>query len=256
MTKQLMTIVSKATIAKDTIEMKLSIDPAVARIAQPGQFLHINVSEGYGHLLRRPISIADVNLQEASITIIFKVIGSGTDALQKRGIGQEIDALVPCGTSYPIESLALNKALLIGGGIGVPPLYFLAKKLKEQGVEVTAVIGFQSKDHVFYEQQFKEIGTVHVVTDDGSYGHKGYVTNVIDEQAIDFDYFFSCGPTGMLKAVSHKLQDYHGYISIEQRMGCGIGACYACVVPSTTEPGFKKICKDGPVFKANEVVLS
>ncbi|MCT2538032.1 dihydroorotate dehydrogenase electron transfer subunit [Aquibacillus koreensis] len=252
--KEWMTIVAKEQIAKDTIEMTLS-GSAVIDTAEPGQFVHINVGTNNTNLLRRPISIADVNKKEQTITIIFKIIGTGTDQLSKYTVGQELDVLVPCGQGYPISKVTMKKALVIGGGIGVPPLYYLAKQLQQKGIEVTAVIGFQSEEHVFYESKFSEIGSCHVVTDDGSYGFKGYVTDVLDQVDIAYDYYFSCGPTGMLKAVSKKLEDKKGYISIEQRMGCGIGACYACVVPTSEPNGFKKICKDGPVFEAKEVVL-
>nr|WP_204499815.1 dihydroorotate dehydrogenase electron transfer subunit [Aquibacillus albus] len=250
----MMTIIDKKTIAKDTIEMRLA-GGAIVRTIEPGQFVHINVGNQGSHMLRRPISIADINESDESITIIFKVIGSGTEDLQSYQIGQELDVLLPCGSGYPIKEINVKKALLVGGGIGVPPLYYLGKKLKENGVEVESVIGFQTKSSVFYEQQFAELGACHVVTDDGSYGWKGYVTDVIDQ--LDFDYYFSCGPTGMLRAVSNKLENHKGFISIEQRMGCGIGACYACVVPTNDDEknGFKKICKDGPVFRANEVVI-
>nr|WP_255639803.1 dihydroorotate dehydrogenase electron transfer subunit [Aquibacillus saliphilus] len=251
----MMTIVAKDDIAKDTIEMKL-LGSVNLNSAEPGQFVHINVGNSTSNMLRRPISIADVNKDQQTITIIFKVIGSGTDQLRKCVIGDDLDVLVPCGKGYPIDNLPATRALLIGGGIGVPPLYYLAKQLHEKGVEVTSILGFQTKDNVFYHSEFEEFGSCHIVTDDGSYGFKGYVTDVLDNENIDFDYFFSCGPTGMLKAVSNKLEHKKGYISIEQRMGCGIGACYACVVPTNDQSGgFKKICKDGPVFRVNEVVL-
>lgn len=253
--KLFLKVASKQTIAKDTVEMTLAGVRDVSSI-EPGQFVHINVGEDSNHMLRRPISIADVDSTTGSITIIFKIIGSGTDLLSKVTVGEELDVLVPCGTGYPIDETPVRSALLIGGGIGVPPLYYLAKQLKSKGVQVTSIIGFQTKDAVFYESQFSELGDCYVVTDDGSYGDKGYVTNVIDNYEIDYDYYFSCGPTGMLRAVSNKLKDQNGFISIEQRMGCGIGACYACVVPTNDNTnGFKKICKDGPVFRANEVVI-
>nr|WP_240795425.1 dihydroorotate dehydrogenase electron transfer subunit [Aquibacillus halophilus] len=250
-----MTIVKKEQIAKDTIEMQIC-GTSIVSSAEPGQFVHINVGDGNSNLLRRPISIADVNKGEQMITIIFKVIGSGTDQLSRCIVGEELDVLVPCGKGYPIKSLSITKALLIGGGIGVPPLYYLAKQLQEKGVEVTSILGFQTKENVFYQSEFEQFGPCHIVTDDGSYGFKGYVTDLLDKESVEFDYFFSCGPTGMLKAVSKRLENHKGYVSIEQRMGCGIGACYACVVPTCDESnGFKKICKDGPVFRVNEVVL-
>ncbi|WP_186577695.1 dihydroorotate dehydrogenase electron transfer subunit [Aquibacillus kalidii] len=255
MNKTSVTIISKKIIAKETIELTFHAEGYVNQIS-PGQFIHINVGNGSSNLLRRPISIADVDVDSQIVTIIFKIVGVGTDQLSRTEVGDKLDILLPCGSGYPINQLELDRALIIGGGIGVPPLYYLAKQLNKQGVAVTAVIGFQSKDYVFYESKFKELGNCHVVTDDGSYGFKGFVTDLLNDTPIDYDYFFSCGPTGMLKAVSTQLKNRNGYISIEQRMGCGVGACYACVVPTNDGTnGFKKICKDGPVFQANEVVL-
>ncbi|QDP40115.1 dihydroorotate dehydrogenase electron transfer subunit [Radiobacillus deserti] len=253
MINQMMTVVQKRTIAKDTVEMVLQ--GSTISFVEPGQFVHIRIGTGFSHMLRRPISIANVDGQEQTITVIFKVIGQGTEELQNVSIGSSLDVLLGCGTSYPVQGLELRRALLIGGGIGVPPLYYLAKELRKKGVQVTSILGFQSKENVFYEEEFKNLGACHIVTDDGSYGWHGNVNTVIDSEQIPFDYFFSCGPLGMLRAVSTKLIGQPGYISIEERMGCGIGACYACVVPAKDGKGFRKICKDGPVFPAGEVVL-
>ncbi|MFP7494153.1 dihydroorotate dehydrogenase electron transfer subunit [Terribacillus saccharophilus] len=249
-------IISKKTIAKDTVEMTFKGKMAQENIL-PGQFLHLLVGEGSQHMLRRPISIASVDKQQSTITIIFKLLGEGTNTLAKANPGDQLDALGPCGQGYPIQDLQLEKALLVGGGIGVPPLYYLAQCLREKGVEVTMVAGFQNKEQVFYEEAFRNLGNYHLATDDGSAGEKGFVTDIIARDQIEFDEYFTCGPTGMLKAVSTQLTDKQGFISIEQRMGCGIGACFACVVPAPeSESGYKKICKDGPVFRAKEVVLS
>lgn len=253
--KELLTVVTKQWIAKDTVEMKLKGSESVGQ-AKPGQFVHIKIGNHSTNLLRRPISIADVDHNTQVVTIIFKVIGSGTDQLSDCTVGESLDVLVPCGTSYPIEDLSIKKALLVGGGIGVPPLYYLGKKLREKGIKVTSILGFQTGDNVFYESEFAALGETIIVTDDGTKGQQGFVTDVLENLETPFDKYFSCGPTGMLKAVSKKLEDRSGYISIEQRMGCGVGACYACVVPiNDGTNGFKKICKDGPVFRANEVVL-
>ncbi|WP_138414957.1 dihydroorotate dehydrogenase electron transfer subunit [Aquibacillus sediminis] len=255
MKKKIVEVTKVETIAQDTIEMTLAA-PGITTGIQPGQFVHINVGSNSSHLLRRPISIADVDLMEQTVTIIFKVVGSGTAQLGQYKVGERLEVLLPCGTGYPIDSINMSKALLIGGGIGVPPLYYLGKKLADQGIEVISILGFQSSSNVFYESKFNQLGDCHVVTDDGTYGYKGYVTDVVDQLSLKYDYYFSCGPTGMLQAVTNKLAYQDGYISIEQRMGCGIGACYACVVPTNDGTnGFKKICKDGPVFRANEVVL-
>ncbi|MDC3412859.1 dihydroorotate dehydrogenase electron transfer subunit [Aquibacillus sp. 3ASR75-11] len=246
-------LADKRKIAKDTYEMELTVEEMNV-IPTPGQFAHIRIGNGSAHMLRRPISIADVDPIQNTLTIIFKVIGGGTNELSHCQVGDELDVLIGCGQGYPVEDLAIQKALLIGGGIGVPPLYYLAKRLREQGIEVTSILGFQTKEHVFYEKEFSLLGGVQIVTNDGSYGHKGFVTDVVPPVS-DFGSYFTCGPTGMLKAVTHQLKGQKGYISIEERMGCGIGACYACVVPIADGEGFRKICKDGPVFKAEEVVL-
>ncbi|WP_257001026.1 dihydroorotate dehydrogenase electron transfer subunit [Terribacillus saccharophilus] len=249
-------IISRETIAKDTVEMTFKGKMAQENIL-PGQFLHLLVGEGSNHMLRRPISIAGVDKQESTITIIFKLLGEGTNSLSKAEPGDQLDALGPCGQGYPVDELQMEHALLVGGGIGVPPLYYLAQRLYEKGIQVTMVAGFQNKEQVFYEEAFRSLGDYYLATDDGSAGEKGFVTDIINKEAFHFDQFFTCGPTGMLKAVSTQLANEEGFISIEQRMGCGIGACFACVVPAPdSESGYKKICKDGPVFRSKEVVLA
>lgn len=242
--------VSKITpIATDTIELVLN-NAEVAQLAIPGQFLHIAVP---GHTLRRPISIANVNGD--TVTILFKTIGSGTKALASINEGDVLDVLGPNGNGFPIDTIKPSIVLLIGGGIGVPPLYYLAKTLKRKGCQVISVLGFQTKDYVFYEKQFKAIGKTYIVTDDGSYGHKGLVTDVLDDITEPFETYFSCGPLPMLKAVRDYLSETPGYLSLEERMGCGIGACYACVIPTNDKNGYKKICQQGPVFKSEVVKL-
>ncbi|SDQ62326.1 dihydroorotate dehydrogenase electron transfer subunit [Virgibacillus salinus] len=236
-------------IALDTFEMTL-VNKYVAKTAIPGQFLHLLVD---GHTLRRPISIANVDRNNNEITILFKIVGDGTKQLAAYKPGMSIDALGPSGNGFSYEG-KLNSVLLVGGGIGIPPLYNLGKTLKKKGIKVTAVLGFQSKEHVFYEANFRELGKTYVVTNDGTYGYRGFVTSVMD-QIEDFDTYYSCGPIPMLKAVTKQLQDHSGYISLEERMGCGVGACFACVIPTDSHGGYKKICKDGPVFAADEVVL-
>ncbi len=239
-------------IAEDTFEVV--VQSPLAKELKPGQFVHIALPN---HMLRRPVSVAGIDTQAETFTIIFKIFGEGTRELSKYQAGDTLDVILPCGTYYPIDQLAIDQALIVGGGIGVPPLYYLAKTLKENGVKVTSVLGFQSKDQIFYEEKFQVLGDTYIATNDGSYGTKGFVTDIIDEINPTFDYFFSCGPTPMLKAVSHQLAGYNGYISLEERMGCGVGTCYACVVPLKQDPKqSKKICKDGPVFSANEVILS
>lgn len=249
--QEAMEVISSTRIAKDTIEMVLK-NSYISHQAVPGQFLHISV---VGHTLRRPISIAAVNQAENTVTILFKIIGSGTKALANYQVGSSINVLGPSGNGFPIVELTKeDSVLLIGGGIGVPPLYYLGRVLKEQGVNVQAVLGFQSKEYVFYEEAFKALGDTLVVTNDGSYGHEGYVTDLVDELEA-FDSYYSCGPAPMLQAVTKTFPNKKGFISFEERMGCGVGACFACVIETKDEAGYKKICQDGPVFAASEVSL-
>ncbi|UOQ85514.1 dihydroorotate dehydrogenase electron transfer subunit [Gracilibacillus salinarum] len=251
-TKQLLQILSHVQIAEDTFEVVLQ--SSLAKELKPGQFVHIALKN---HMLRRPVSVAGIDKEKNNFTIIFKIFGEGTRALSQCKAGDELDVILPCGSFYPVDNLELDHALIVGGGIGVPPLYYLAKTLKEKGVKVTSVLGFQNKNQVFYEEKFRMLGDTYIATNDGSYGSKGFVTDIISGLSDPFDYYFSCGPTPMLKAVTNQLEAHNGYISLEERMGCGVGTCYACVVPSKTDPAkSKKICKDGPVFAANEVLLT
>lgn len=240
-------------IAKDTYQLDLKLDPIRLAEIKPGQFIHIRVSQGSEFMLRRPISVANVDLETEKLSVIFKVFGEGTKELAQLTSGDDLDLLIPCGNGYPIDTFAHDHVLLIGGGVGVPPLYYLAKSLVQKGIKVTTIIGFQTKDEIFYQKEFEQLGKCYVTTNDGSYGRKGYVTDVIKHEEIAFDYYFSCGPAPMLKSVKKYLQYFPGYISLEERMGCGIGACYACVVSASDGMTQKKVCLDGPVFKANEV---
>ena len=253
MNREWMEILEHKKIARDTFLLVLSGEIA-NHVREPGQFVHIQVSQDY--FLRRPVSIADVDKDKGSITLLYKVMGKGTDALSKKNPGEKIDVLGPGGRGYPLDQLTTKRALIVGGGIGVPPLYYLAKELYKRDVVITSVIGFQSADDVFFLDQFQELGNVYVTTNDGSLGTKGFVTDVTAHLKEEVDMFFSCGPTVMLQSVKEQLADLPGYISIEERMGCGIGACFACVVPSNDDKGYRKICCDGPVFKPDEVILT
>ncbi|MCA0969342.1 dihydroorotate dehydrogenase electron transfer subunit [Halobacillus litoralis] len=248
MRREWMTITEHEEIARATFRMVLKGQIAT-EVREPGQFVHIQVSEKF--YLRRPVSIAEV--KEDTVTLLYKVMGDGTEALTKKHVGDQVDVLGPAGNGFPLDVREGAHALLVGGGIGVPPLYQLAKQLRRQGVRVTAVLGFQSGAEAFFTKEFTELGDVRVATNDGTLGHQGLVTDVLDGE---FDTYFACGPTGMLRAVSEKMEGVPGYLSMEERMGCGIGACLACVVPSNDEKGYRRICCDGPVFNAKEVVLS
>lgn len=248
---EMMEVVSAKSIAKETMELTL-YNEHISETAKPGQFLHISVP---GHTLRRPISIAHVDKRAKKVKILFKIIGSGTKKLASFQQGERLDVLGPNGSGFPIENIEPEASvLLVGGGIGVPPLYFLARELKEKNVSLQIILGFQAKEYMFYEREFQELGTTFIVTNDGSYGEKGLVTDLF-ERLAPFSRYYSCGPLPMLKAVKNELISKEGYLSFEERMGCGVGACYACVVPTFDETGYKKICSDGPVFKANEVNL-
>ncbi|MUK89508.1 dihydroorotate dehydrogenase electron transfer subunit [Ornithinibacillus sp. L9] len=247
--KEQVTILSSKTIALDTFEMVLN-NHYISQHAKPGQFLHIYVE---GHTLRRPISIANVDPEQETITVLFKRMGAGTQKIATYQPGMVLDVLGPSGNGFYIDSND-STVLLIGGGIGVPPLYFLGKTLAKQGRKIISVLGFQSKQHVFYEQEFKALGETIIVTNDGSFGEQGFVTDVMDSLG-QYDCYYSCGPLPMLQAITAIVPNQKGYISLEERMGCGVGACFACVIPTADEAGYRKICKDGPVFSAKEVTL-
>lgn len=253
--KENMTIISNRQIAKGIYELTLA-GSLVRRMRTPGQFVHVKV----GHrepLLRRPLSLCDINQEAGECTIVYRAEGAGTTLLSQKQPGESLDVLGPLGNGFPLSALSSGQhALLVGGGIGVPPLYELAKQLVNNGVCVTIVLGFQTKDVVFYEQRFASFGTTYVVTVDGSYGMKGFVTDVILDHALSFDVLYACGPKPMLKALEQQFPHKKLYLSLEERMGCGVGACLACVcrVPHS-ETAYKKVCSDGPVFRAGEVVL-
>lgn len=249
MKKVNMKVIATEKIAKDTIEMRLE-DDYITQHAKPGQFIYIALPN---FTLRRPISIATIDKEKRELTILFKILGKGTRELSMVDSGLTLDCIGPNGNGFSIEPETTKKALLIGGGIGVPPLHNLGRSLKAEGIEVTSILGFQTESHVFYENEFNKFGETVIVTDDGSYGKKGFVTNFIPPQA-SFDTYYACGPTGMLQAVIQKLEDKRGFVSLEERMGCGIGACSACVVEASTT-GYLKVCHDGPVFSREEIIL-
>ncbi|WP_404452531.1 dihydroorotate dehydrogenase electron transfer subunit [Virgibacillus necropolis] len=250
MKKEELRIVKLTEIARETTEMVLQ-NAYISKTAEPGQFLHIGVE---GHTLRRPISIANIDRENETITVLFKQLGEGTKALSRYQVGMKINALGPSGNGFTFDNKKNKTILLVGGGIGIPPLYCLGKTLAKQGVKIISVLGFQTADSVFYEEKFNDLGETFITTNDGTYGHHGFVTDILDEVG-EYDCYYSCGPLPMLQAVTTKLKGQQGYISLEERMGCGVGACFACVIPTDNQGGYKKICKDGPVFAASEVAL-
>ncbi|WP_246589502.1 dihydroorotate dehydrogenase electron transfer subunit [Desertibacillus haloalkaliphilus] len=256
--KDHLTIVHNETIAKDIYEIVLEGE-LVSNMTEPGQFVHIKVADGIDPLLRRPISICNVDHQKNQLTIVFRADGRGTRLLSQRREGELIDTLGPLGSGFPIAATESGQvAILVGGGIGVPPLYYLSKQLTARGVKVIHVLGFASSADVFYEEEFARLGETYIATVDGSQGTKGFVTDVVAERELDFDTLYACGPNPMLKALEANYKDVHGYLSLEERMGCGIGACFACVCHLQDDPtgtSYKKICSDGPVFPIGEVIL-
>ena len=234
-------ILSNEALTDDVYKMVLGGDTQY--ITAPGQFITIQLD---GKFLRRPISVCDYD--DESITIIYKVVGDGTQQMKNLVAGEFLDLLTGLGNGYDISKS--TKPLLIGGGVGVPPMYNLAKKLIKAGQEVSVVLGFNTKQEVFYEAEFKDLGcTTYITTVDGSYGIKGFVTDAI--KGIDYDYFYTCGPLPMFKAV-YNATETSGQFSFEERMGCGFGACMGC--SCKTKYGNKRICKDGPVLVKEEII--
>jgi dihydroorotate dehydrogenase electron transfer subunit len=252
-----MKIVRHKQIAENVFELTL-IGQLTLNMKEPGQFVHIRVSDSYEPLLRRPISICSIDAEHMEFTIIYRAGGRGTQLLSLKQPGDEVDVLGPLGNGFPVdEANPKDSALLVGGGVGVPPLYELSKQLNAKGIRTIHVLGFNSADNVFYEKQFSELGETYVVTADGSYGSKGFVTDLLAEENPEFGIFYACGPIPMLKALEVAYPDKKGYLSFEERMGCGIGACYACVCNTTEQVAqdYVKICSDGPVFPRGVLAL-
>ena len=241
MKQHIFEIKSNEQIAKNVYRMQLGGDTTGI---QPGQFVNIRVQ---GQFLRRPISVC--NIADGILTIIYKVVGVGTKAMSHLPIGTQLDVLTVLGNGYDL-SKAGDKPLLVGGGVGVPPMYMLARQLCEMGKAVRVILGFNTKDEVFYEEEFRALGCdVTVTTVDGSYGVKGFVTNALDGKQ---SYYYTCGPLPMIKALI-QAAGTHGEVSMEERMGCGFGACMGCTIQTTQGP--KRVCKEGPVFAAEELIL-
>ncbi len=242
MRESIFKITENTPLTKTVYKMKLQGD--VSDITSSGQFVNIKLQ---GLYLRRPISVCDC--EDGVLTLIYKVVGKGTEQMAKMTVGEELNVLTGLGNGYDI-SLSGDKPLLLGGGVGVPPLYMLAKKLIAEGKKVSVVLGFNAKEEIFCEEDFKALGAdVFVTTVDGSYGIKGFVTDAMKD--IDYSYFYTCGPEPMLKAI-FKASSTSGQFSFEERMGCGFGACMGCSCKTVT--GYKRICKDGPVLKKEEIL--
>lgn len=235
------TIVENIALTENVYKMTLKGD--VSAITAPGQFVNIKLD---GLFLRRPISVC--NVEKDCLTIIYKVVGKGTAQMAGMQSGT-LDVLTGLGNGYDL-TLSGDRPVLLGGGVGVPPMYLLARKLIVQGKKVSVILGFNTKSEVFYEKEFLALGAdVKVTTVDGSYGLKGFVTDALKD--LDYTYFYTCGPEPMLKAV-YRASTTSGQMSFEKRMGCGFGACMGCSCKTIT--GYKRICKEGPVMKKEEIL--
>lgn len=235
-------VLSNKPLTEDVYEMILEGD--TSHITAPGQFINILVD---GFYLRRPISICCFD--EKTITILYKVVGHGTQAMSKLTQNDELDILCGLGNGFDTRKCG-EKTVLIGGGVGVPPMYGLCKKLISEGKSVSVILGFNTESEIFYKEQFEALGAeVYVSTTDGSYGTKGFVTDVLKN--LDYDYFCTCGPMPMFRAIE-KIATTSGQFSFEERMGCGFGACMGC--SCKTKYGYKRICRDGPILEREEIV--
>ena len=241
MQQSFFTVDENVRIAKDVYKMTLLGDTAA--ITAPGQFVNVKLD---GAFLRRPISVCDA--ENGVLTIVYKVVGGGTEKMAAYEKGTVLDVLTGLGNGYD-TSLSGETPLLLGGGVGVPPLYLLCKRLIAEGKHPTVILGFNTASEVFYEAEFLALGaSVTVTTVDGSYGKKGFVTDALPET---YTHFFTCGPEPMLRAV-HRATKTDGQLSFEERMGCGFGACMGCSCKTLT--GYKRICKEGPVMKKGEIL--
>lgn len=242
MNQVMMKITDNKKIAEKTYFMSLEGDTSA--ITKPGQFINIKLD---GFFLRRPISVCDC--ENGKLSIIYKVVGNGTKEMSELPVGAELDILSGLGNGYD-TSKSGDCPVLIGGGVGVPPMYLLCKKLVSEGKKATVILGFNSEKEVFGVDEFKATGAeVYVTTVDGSVGTKGFVTDVLKN--LDYTYFYTCGPMPMFKAIE-SIAKTSGQYSFEERMGCGFGACMGCTCK--TKYGNKRICKDGPVLEREEIV--
>ena len=244
MKQSIFTIKENVALTSNVYKMLLQGD--TSGITNCGQFVNIKLD---GLFLRRPISVCDC--EGDILTLIYKVVGEGTEQMAKMGVGETLDVLTGLGNGYDLTKSG-DRPLLLGGGVGVPPMYMLCKKLIAEGKKVSVVLGFNTKDEIFYENEFRALGAeVAVTTVDGSYGTRGFVTDVMKD--ADYSYFYTCGPEPMLKAI-FKTSTTSGQFSFEERMGCGFGACMGCSCKTVT--GYKRICKEGPVLEKEEILWS
>lgn len=223
---------------------RMTLEGDTSAITAPGQFVNIRLE---GKFLRRPISVCD--WEDGKLTLVYKVVGHGTAQMAAMAPGESLDILTGLGNGYDL-TLTGEHPVLVGGGVGVPPMFGLAKHLRAMGKEVQVILGFNTREEIFYEEAFQALGcTVYVTTVDGSYGVKGFVTDAMKD--LHYSHFCACGPEPMLKAL-YAASTTSGQMSFEERMGCGFGACMGCSCKTLT--GNKRICKDGPVMKKEEIL--
>lgn len=253
-----MKVISKRELIPNLYELVCEGE-MVSEIVMSGQFVDIKVPRE-DLVLRRPISICSVDKAKKQMTLIIRASGNGTQSICETKIGETLDVLGPCGKGFPIDFLKQGQCvLLIGGGIGIPPLYELAKQLSLKGIKMTFVFGFQSENQIFYRKEFEALGEVLFSTDDGSHGVKGTVETILNSDHFneETDAIYACGPKGLNRMINQRYRNHpHAYISLEERMACGIGACAACVCDKDDQSGTNlKVCEDGPVFKCGEVIV-
>lgn len=248
-------LVQKRQLTDNIYELVLEGD-SVLNMRDAGQFLHIQVPRK-DLLLRRPISLSQIDGLNQRCTIVIRDQGHGTHAIVEAPIGFDFDVLGPLGNGFPLHVVQTGqKVLLIGGGLGVPPLLECAKQLHEMGVECTIVLGFTSVSTSFYLAEFSQYGIVHVTSDDGSIGLRGHVGVMLDQLDLAFDAIYACGPQGLNKMVNERFKDHpNAYLSLEERMACGMGACHGCTLMRSDQQSNVRVCKDGPVFRCGEVSI-
>ncbi|WP_096190683.1 dihydroorotate dehydrogenase electron transfer subunit [Evansella halocellulosilytica] len=255
-----MTIVNQDELAPNIYKIEIK-GTLTKEMTEAGQFVHLRIENSLEHTLRRPISICDVDMMNETFSMIYRIEGKGTARLKDKCSGSKVNVLGPLGHGFPTEQIQQgDNCLLVGGGVGIPPLYYLAKKLVEKGAKVMTILGFRKEKDIFLESEFEKLGDLYITTEDGSKGIKGFVTHAMDEVNGNYQTFYSCGPRPMLRAVEKKANT-EGYVSLEERMGCGVGACLACVCDvhedaiSDLKRTYRKVCSDGPVFKTGEVIV-
>lgn len=260
MRKHFLKVKTNKEIADKIFEIQLESESKLEDF-MPGNFLHIKCNDGYDPLLRRPMSICDISDDKKLLTVLYRADGRGTVFLSHKEAGEIIDVLAPLGNFFPFDKLNKDQTIaLVGGGIGVPPLYYLGKTLQKAfGVKIKSYLGFNSKKDVFYEKEFSKLGDTIITTMDGSHGKKGLIPDFIDE---GWDFIYSCGPNLMFKSLQKKFPTIkeNVFISVEERMGCGVGACLACVCKTNPDSGFEKswvrACTEGPIFQLHDLEFS